>query len=199
MIIKIPGDEPKNAKDLVFTGQIYLYSERPVPPDLKRHLIEVSKAKGHHLTFRNTEYMEARNKFEKPRAFIAHDSRDKKAIAEPIALQLQRWMCPVWFDQYSLKVGDSLRASIEQGLKDCPKCILVLTPNFLSNEGWTRREYDAVFTKELVEKKRVILPVWHDVKAEDVYKYSPTLADRVGAQWSEGTEHVCRKLLVAIN
>ena len=43
--------------------------------------------------------MGERNKWEKPLAFISHDSRDKKEIAEPLALQLQKWMCPVWFNQ----------------------------------------------------------------------------------------------------
>jgi TIR domain len=193
------GDQRKDARDLVFTGQVYLYPERPVPEELKARIIAEAKKAGHHLTFRSTEYMEDRNKWEKPRAFIAHDSRDKKEIAEPIAIQLQKWMCPVWFDQYSLKVGDSLRESIEQGLKECSKCILVLTPNFLSNGGWTKREYDSIFTRELVERQRVILPVWHNVSAEDVYKYSPILADRVGVDWENGSEEVARRLLRVID
>src|SRR3984957_8885132 len=191
------GEEQIDGKDLVFTGQVYLYSERPVPEGHKKRLIEEARTSGHHLTFRSTAYMEERNKWEKPRAFIAHDSRDKKELAEPLALQLQRWHCPVWFDQYSLKVGDSLREGIETGLKECPKCVLILTPNFLNNNGWTKREYDSVFTRELVEKQKVILPVWHNVSVEDIYKYSPILADRVGAQWADGIEEVARKVLVA--
>jgi hypothetical protein len=193
------GEERKDGKDLVFTGQVYLYSERPVKEELKARLAEEARALGHHLTFRSTAYMEYRNKWEKPHAFIAHDSRDKKEIAEPLALQWMQWMCPVWFDEYSLKVGDSLREGIESGLKECPKCILILTPNFLNNNGWTKREYDSVFTRELVEKQQVILPVWHNVSVEDVYKYSPILADRVGAQWSQGVEETARKLLTAID
>lgn len=193
------GGERVDGRDLIFTGQVYLYSERPVAEEQKIRMIEESNASGHHLTFRSIEYMEERNKWERPRAFISHDSRDKKEIAEPIALQLQKWMCPVWFDQYSLKVGDSLREGIEKGLQECQKCILILTPNFLNNNGWSRREYDSIFTRELVEKQRVILPIWHDVSAEDVYRYSPILADRVGAQWTVGVEEVARKLLAAID
>ena len=98
------GDERKDGKELVFTGQIYLYSERAVPQELKDRLTEEAKAVGHRLTFRSADYMNFRNKWEKPRAFIAHDSRDKNSIAEPIALQLQKFMCPVWYDQFSLRV-----------------------------------------------------------------------------------------------
>lgn len=110
-----------------------------------------------------------------------------------------QFMCPVWYDEFSLKVGDSLRASIEKGLKECSKCIFLLTPNFLANSGWSKTEYNSIFTRELVEKQRVILPVWSDVTARDVYKYSPILADRVAVNWSLGVDEVARKLLMSIN
>lgn len=172
------GEEMKDARELVFTGQIYLYSERPVPEDLKARLIAEAGVAGHRLTFRSVKFMNERNIWEKPRAFIFHESRDKMSIAEPLALQLQKFMCPVWYDQFSLRVGDSLRESIERGLKECQKCILVLTPNFLSNEGWSKREYDLIFTRE----QRMILPMWHEISAQDVYRFSPILADRVAVQ-----------------
>ena len=108
-------------------------------------------------------------------------------------------MCPVWYDEFSLKIGDSLRESIEKGLKECSKCILILTPNFLSNGGWAKREYDSIFTRELVERQNVILPVWHSISVDDVYKYSPVLADRLAVHWSMGVEEVSRKLLGALN
>lgn len=193
------GGESKDARELIFTGQVYLYSERPVPDNLKDRLIAEAKIVGHKLTFRSVEYVNERNKWEKPHAFISHDSRDKASIAEPIALQLQKFMCPVWYDQFSLRVGDSLRESIERGLKECSKCILVLTPNFLNNEGWSKREYDSIFTREVVEKQKVILPIWHEISAQDVYRYSPILADRVAVHWSLGVESVARKLLQAID
>jgi hypothetical protein len=190
--------ELKDGRELVFTGQIYLYSERPVPEEAKARLLAEASVVGYRLTFCSVEYMNERNKWERPRAFISHDSRDKADIAEKIALQLQKFMCPVWYDQFSLHVGDSLRESIEVGLKECHKCILVLTPNFLNNKGWTKREYDTIFTREMVEQKKVILPVWHEISPQNVYQYSPILADRVAVQWSLGVEEVARKLLHAI-
>lgn len=77
------GGERKDARELVFTGQIYLYSERPVPEELKARMCAEARAVGHNLTFRSVEYMNERNKWEKPRAFISHDSRDKTSLAEP--------------------------------------------------------------------------------------------------------------------
>jgi hypothetical protein len=107
-------------------------------------------------------------------------------------------MCLVWYDQFSLRVGDSLRESVEAGLKECHKCILVLTPNFLSNKGWAKHEYSSIFTREIVEQKKVILPVWYEISHQDVYQYSPILADRLAVQWASGVEEVARKLLQAI-
>ena len=187
-----------NVKDLVFTGQIYIYSERPVREEMMSQLHQESHRLGHRLVFRSDEFVEERNRYERPRAFICHDSRDKTSIAEPLTTALQKLMCPVWYDEYSLRVGDSLRDQIEKGLRECPKCILILTQNFLNNEGWTKREYDSIFTREVVEEKRVVLPVWHRVSVKDVYKYSPILADTVAVKWELGLEEVARRLSRAI-
>jgi hypothetical protein len=192
------GSEMLTNSTLMFTGRVFLYSERPVPAALEQRLREEARKAGHHLVFRSKEYQAARNKWEKPLAFISHDSRNKAEIAQPLALALQKLSCPVWFDEYSMKVGDSLRESIEAGLKECRKCILILTPDFLRNGGWTKREYDSIFTRELVEQQKVILPVWHGVTPKDVYEYSPILADRVALQWSMGVDRVASKLRAAI-
>ncbi len=184
--------------DLVFTGQIYLYSERPVSTDDRERLDREASAAGHRLTFRSVDYVERRSVAERPKAFISHDSRDKLELAQPLALKLSSMLVPVWYDEFSLKVGDSLRESIERGLKECHRCILVLTPNFLGNSGWSKQEYDSIFTREVVEQKRLVLPIWHGVTPRDVYEFSPILADRVATNWSEGIDVVSRKIYQAI-
>jgi hypothetical protein len=108
-------------------------------------------------------------------------------------------LCPVWYDEYTLIAGQSLRASIEKGLKECKKCVLVLSTNFLSNDGWTKAEFDSVFTREIFETTDVIIPVWHGVQKKDVYNYSPRLLDKVGIPSTLGTEEVARRILRAIN
>ena len=103
-------------------------------------------------------------------------------------------MCPVWYDEFSLKVGDSLRESIEKGIKECHKCVLVLSPNFLSNTGWTKVEFNSIFTRQIMEDTNLVLPIWNGVSAKDVYEYSPSLADKVGIQWSLGKQEVARQI-----
>ena len=136
--------------------------------------------------------------WDKPVAFVCHDSRDKDSVAKPIAVGLIRRLCPVWYDEFSLSVGNRLRESVGKGLKECRRCILVLSPNFLSNTGWTRTEFDSVFTREILERQDVILPVWHGVRAKDVYDYSPSLANRVAVDWSLGEDEVVKRLHAAI-
>ena len=55
-------------------------------------------------------------------------------------------------------------------------------------------ELNAVFTRELVESCDVLLPIWHGVTREQVYEYSPLLADRFAVQWSLGVDEVVRRL-----
>jgi hypothetical protein len=136
---------------------------------------------------------------EKPLAFISHDSRDKEPFVRELASKLQAILCPVWYDDYTLIAGQSLRASIEKGLRECRKCVLILSPNFLSNKGWTKAEFDSVFTREILEAAEVIIPVWHGVEKQDVYSYSPRLLDKVGIPSTLGTEEVARRILRAIN
>jgi hypothetical protein len=200
LVFRSPGDSEETIDhDLRFTGRVYFYSENRLAADLVTRLEEASSAKGISLICRGPEYAATRDELETPRAFISHDSRDKEDIARVIATTLRNMLCPVWFDEFFLRVGDSLRESIEHGLKTCRKCIFILTPNFLSKGGWPKREYDAIFTRELVEDRKLILPVWAGVSKEEVYEYSPILADRVALHWKPGEEKdVCRQLFSAL-
>jgi len=118
-----------------------------------------------------------------PVAFISHDSRDKELIAKRLSNGLNSRLCFVWYDEYSLKIGDSLRESIEEGIKNAKKCILVLTKNYLSNPGWGKKEFNSIFTREMIFNERVVLPIWYGVTKEEVYDYSPSLADTFALTW----------------
>ena len=43
-----------------------------------------------------------------------HDSRDKDAFVRELAHELAKNSCPVWYDEFSLKVGDSLRPILNE-------------------------------------------------------------------------------------
>jgi hypothetical protein len=63
------------------------------------------------------------------------------------------------------------------GLRAAKKCILLLSPEFVSNPGWTKAEFNAVVGVHIGTGGSVILPVWHRVSWDDVFHYSPIVAD----------------------
>jgi hypothetical protein len=109
--------------------------------------------------------------------FISHASEDKEAFAKELAAALKR-NCEfeVWYDDYSLRLGDSLSRSITKGLHSCDYGIVVLSPDFFSKK-WPANELAGLFALETKERK-VILPILHNVTVEDVQKCNPILADR---------------------
>jgi len=115
--------------------------------------------------------------------FICHASEDKKEIAKPLAEELEELGLDVWYDEFTLKVGDKLRRAINEGLSNSRYGIVILSPSFFEKE-WPQRELDGLTQKD-IDGEKVILPVWHDVSREDVKDYSPPLADRVAAKTSE--------------
>ncbi len=190
----LPGDPLISGRDLRFAGRVFLYIDADIPESEAEHLLSFGKQRGLAPVIRGRNYAIARTREDKPVAFISYDSRDRADIAKPLAYRLAVFGCPVWFDEFSLRVGDSLRESIERGLRECEKCILVVSPNFLANAGWTKTEFNAIFTREVLEKNHVILPVWVDVTKQEVYEYSPSLADRYAITWDRGLEEVVQEI-----
>ncbi|MET0464966.1 MAG: toll/interleukin-1 receptor domain-containing protein, partial [Chitinophagaceae bacterium] len=193
----LPGDFIwRNMYELPHSGRIYIYCETPKAQSEIQEMYEYGKKFKLDIQFRSMSYTNERNTHDKPFAFISHDSRDKADVAHPIAVTLQSYSCPVWYDEFSLKVGDNLRTTIEKGLKECKKCILILSQHFIGNNGWTKTEFDSIFTRQLLEQTDLILPVWVNVTKKDVYEYSPSLLLNKGIQWDPSkNEDICRQLL----
>jgi hypothetical protein len=93
-------------------------------------------------------------------------------------------------------VGDSLRRSIDRGLAGSRFGIVVISPAFLSKE-WPQLELEGLVARE-VGGIKVILPVWHDISADEVRKHSPILAGRLAVSSKTGLENVVGELLRAM-
>jgi hypothetical protein len=128
--------------------------------------------------------------------FISHASEDKDAFARPLAQALKARGLRVWYDEFSLTVGDSLRESIDQGLARSEFGVVILSKHFFEKH-WPTQELNGLATRE-INGKKVILPVWHGVSFEEVRQYSPMLADRVAVTTEKGVDHVVEQLLAAI-
>lgn len=126
--------------------------------------------------------------------FISHASEDKDLIARPLAHFLKTANFNIWFDEFSLKLGDSLRASIDGGLAESSHGIAILSRSFFE-KSWTRRELAALVS--LTTESRRLLPIWHNVNASDVAKFSPMLADVKAATTERGLQWVAEQIVTA--
>lgn len=109
--------------------------------------------------------------------FISHASEDKDDFVRPLANALINEGLNVWYDEMTLRIGDSLRQKIDKGLANSRVGLVVLSPSFIS-KGWTNYELDGIVTRT-VSGEQVLLPIWHNVTKQQVVDYSPSLADKV--------------------
>ena len=130
--------------------------------------------------------------------FISHASEDKDAVVRPLVQSLENSGLRVWVDEHELRVGDSLRRQIDDGLASSRFGIVVLSPDFLDKQ-WPETELDALVALDTSDATRkVVLPVWHNVDREEVSKKSALIAGKLAANTSEGIDKVARDLFLAI-
>jgi len=64
--------------------------------------------------------------------FISHASEDKDAIVRPLANALVNEGLDVWYDEFALHIGDSLRQKIDRGLAKNRVGLVVLSTSFIN-------------------------------------------------------------------
>lgn len=115
--------------------------------------------------------------------FISHASEDKQDVVRKLAKALQKADCKVWYDEFELKIGDSLRKKIDHGLANSRYGIVVISHNFMT-KNWPEYELNGMMARE-IDGVKVILPLWHGVTKKEVVEYSPSLADKVALDTSK--------------
>ncbi|ASF46226.1 toll/interleukin-1 receptor domain-containing protein [Methylovulum psychrotolerans] len=128
--------------------------------------------------------------------FVSHASEDKEAFVRPLADALNAVGLSVWFDEFTLTLGDSLRRSIDKGLARSRYGIVVVSKAFLEKE-WPQRELDGLVARE-EDGLKVLLPIWHEITAAEIRQKSPTLADRLAVSSSKGISKVVDELLKVV-
>jgi hypothetical protein len=117
--------------------------------------------------------------------FISHASEDKDDFVRPFAQALIDRGIAVWYDEMTLRWGDSLRKNIDKGLSSSRFGIVILSKNFIQKQ-WTEYELNGLITSEMNGQGRV-LPIWHEISKSEVIKFSPSLADKVAMNTSTQT------------
>lgn len=129
--------------------------------------------------------------------FISHASEDKAAVARPLAKALQRRGFTVWYDEFVLRLGDSLQRSIDRGLAECDFGVVVLSNAFFSKR-WPQQELSGLFARESYRDQKIVLPIWHQIEAEEIRIFSPLIADRVAVSTNKGLQVVIGEILRSI-
>jgi len=91
------------------------------------------------------------------RVFLSHSSVDK-----PFVRMLQQRLMddgfPSWMDEVEIRVGFSLRRSIESGIVESSYFVIVLSPDAVESQ-WVQRELDVALLREIRERNIFLLPV----------------------------------------
>lgn len=128
--------------------------------------------------------------------FISYASEDRADVAEPLAQGLGAEGLEVWYDQSELKLGDSLRERIDDGLARCRFGVVILSESFFCKH-FPRRELQGLTQRE-VNGRKVVLPVWHGLTAERVRQFSPPLGDKLAADTVNGIPSVVQRIVSVV-
>lgn len=129
--------------------------------------------------------------------FISHASEDKDAIVRPLAHALSNGGLKVWYDEFELRIGDSLRRKIDAGLAKSRFGVVVLSRSFF-RKGWTNYELDGLVTRA-VSGEQILLPIWHEITKQELIDYSPSLADKVARSTGMHTiDEIAREIIEVI-
>lgn len=110
--------------------------------------------------------------------FVSHASEDVNLV-ENLVSHLEALGIHVWYDKQKITWGDSLRESMEEGVRKARYGIVILSPDFIKKgKYWTKAELDAFFQLESATGKKFLLPIWHNVGQHQVFTYSPFVASR---------------------
>ena len=170
----------ENMESLQFSGRIYFYMEAAISNEDMIDIMNYGKKFNFRIKFRTKEYAKLANTFKIPRAFISHDSKDKDSIVRNLADYLNKAWCPVWYDEYSLSPGDSLVDKINEGLKKCEFCIIILSKNFIKNKRWANAEFDSIVSQQIRNGTKKIIPIWYDVTEDEVSQFNLYICNIVG-------------------
>lgn len=100
-----------------------------------------------------------------PRVYLAHASEDKPMV-RPIAEYLMANGVEIWFDEWEIEPGDSLRQKMEEGLGSMTHFVVVLTPTSIT-KPWVAKEIDVWMVRQIGGESRLV-PLVVDLDANEL-------------------------------
>lgn len=125
--------------------------------------------------------------------FISHASEDKDEFVREFVNRLLKLGYLTFYDEYSIKLGDSIVEKLNEGISNSQVFIIVISPNFLKKK-WTNKEFNTIFSLSTQLGKRLI-PVYHNIDYESVLLHYPLLNEIKGINTSVGMDLLCSEVV----
>jgi hypothetical protein len=126
--------------------------------------------------------------------FICHASPDKEEYARPLERALGRQALSCWVDEGQIWPGDSLTTSLNSGLASTRFVSVLVTRRFMDKEpGWTEKELNAAFHREVRTGETVVVPILA-ISEDEWFERFPLLADKLYIPWALGPEGVAERI-----
>lgn len=123
--------------------------------------------------------------------FISFVSQDQ-SLAQELADKLQQKNISA--ELIRLGLGDSLIGRIEQGFRNAEYGVLILSPAFF-RKPWPRNELEKVATfDQAYDGRTLLLPLWHNITQQDIARYAPALAGRLGGSTDQGLDVIANEI-----
>ena len=89
--------------------------------------------------------------------FLSHSSKDK-GVVRALAERLRRDGLKVWFDEWEIRLGDSVYAKISDGLERSRTLLLCMSRNGFGSD-WVTVEHQAIFFADPANRKCRFIPI----------------------------------------
>lgn len=109
------------------------------------------------------------------KVFLSHSHRDK-SFARRLGALLRRHGHIVWIDEAEILVGDSLIAKIVEGI-EFVDYVLAIISHASVRSAWVQCELDIASTREIEQKRVIVLPVLIDNVAVPTFLQSKKYCD----------------------
>lgn len=124
--------------------------------------------------------------------FLSHSSKDKDFVRK-LASDLTKNDVPVWFDEWELKVGDSLNKKIGEAINESGWLAVVISGNSIKST-WVEKELNAGLATELEKKQVFVLPLVIDNCEIPIFLRDKLFAD-FRSDYSDGLTSLLTRLI----
>ena len=126
-----------------------------------------------------------------PKIFLSHSRKDKKFVSD-LAERLMLDGFNVWYDDWEIKIGESIVQNISEGISTSDFLIIVLSSNSVESK-WVKEELNSATVTNIEKNGVFILPI-----LIENCRIPQLLKDKKYANFSEGTEGGYKTLIDAL-